>query len=78
MKELYKKDNIKKAVDGIDFWITKDIEKQYDKAFNEYLALIAFDSNKEDEYYTDKKTVTLFWNEFHKTEKMIQDYKVLN
>lgn len=78
MKELYKKDNIKKAVDGIDFWITKNIEKQYDKAFNEYLALIAFDSNKEDEYYTDKKTVTLFWNEFHKTEKMIQDYKVLN
>lgn len=78
MKELYKKDNIKKAVDGIDFWITKDIEKQYDKAFNKYLALIAFDFNKEDEYYTDKKTVTLFWNEFHKTEKMIQDYKVLN
>lgn len=78
MKELYKKDNIKKAVDGIEFWITKDIEKQYDKAFNEYLALIAFDFNKEDEYYTDKKTVTLFWNEFHKTEKMIQDYKVLN
>lgn len=77
MKELYKKDNIKKAVDGIDFWITKNIEKQYDKAFNKYLALIAFDSNKEDEYYTDKKTVTLFWNEFHKTEQMINDYKVL-
>lgn len=68
---------IKKSVRSVNPWFNKDIEKQYNKAFNEYLCLIAFDFDRESEYYKNEKTVIEFWKNFHKTVEMIEKYNLL-